>query len=269
MFWVRIGLGGREYLGVLDTGAIISIVAKNVSPRGDLKNIMPTAAICIGDGHVVHSCGDCKVDVPMGSGSSAHWFYVMDTEAFDSVLGSDLFAEHPRFHPARCKSPESPVERRTVRETGRVSDRVHTRTPPRRTQPRTDARGIRQGQPHRGPRAGTTRSEPSAPASAGASGRHNEPGSRPAFARPAQQPSKAGGASPRGGERHHGIGKASRSTDSNQTRQGAAHHAAPLGTPERHTAGHKQGTRTGAKRQRPPGSANPGSAHNTQRATAQ
>ena len=52
------------------------------------------------------------------------------------------------------KSPgvlaESPVEIRTVRETGRVSDRVHTREPPQRTQPKTDAGGTRQGQPHHG-----------------------------------------------------------------------------------------------------------------------
>ena len=32
MFWVRIRLGGREYLGVLDTGATISIVAKKILP---------------------------------------------------------------------------------------------------------------------------------------------------------------------------------------------------------------------------------------------
>ena len=45
---------------------------------------------------------------------------------------------------------KSPVERRTVRETGRVSDRVHTRQPPQHTQPKTDAGGTRQVQPHRG-----------------------------------------------------------------------------------------------------------------------
>ena len=72
MFWVRIGLGGREYPGLLDTGATISIVAKKTLPCGDLKNIMPTAAIRMGDGHVVHSCGDCEVEVPMGSRSIAH-----------------------------------------------------------------------------------------------------------------------------------------------------------------------------------------------------
>ena len=46
------------------------------------------------------------------------------------------------------------------------------------------------------PRTSTTRSEPSAPASAGAIGRHNEPGSWPACTCPAQPPSKAGGAGP-------------------------------------------------------------------------
>ena len=44
-FWVRIRLGGREYLGVLDTGATISIVAKKISPCGSLKNTMTTAAM--------------------------------------------------------------------------------------------------------------------------------------------------------------------------------------------------------------------------------
>ena len=60
MIWVRIRLGGRDYLGVLDTGATISIVAKKILPCGSLKNTMTTAAIRMGDGHVVHSCGDLK-----------------------------------------------------------------------------------------------------------------------------------------------------------------------------------------------------------------
>ena len=55
---------------------------------------MPTAAICMGDGHVVHSCGDCEVEVPMGSRSIAHRFCVMDTEALDFVLGTHFFVEH-------------------------------------------------------------------------------------------------------------------------------------------------------------------------------
>ena len=94
MFWVRIRLGGCEYLGVLDTGATISIEAKTILPCGDLNNILPTAAIPMGDRHEVHSCGDCKVKVRMGSRSIAHQVYVMDTEAFDFVLGTDFFVGH-------------------------------------------------------------------------------------------------------------------------------------------------------------------------------
>ena len=97
MFWVRIRLGGREYLGVLDTGATISIVAKKILPCGSLKNTLTTAAIQMGDGHVVHSCGDCEVEVPMGSRTIAHRFRVMDTEAFDFVLGTDFFVQHSQI----------------------------------------------------------------------------------------------------------------------------------------------------------------------------
>ena len=45
VFWVRIRLEGREYLGVLNTGATISIVAKKILPCGSLKNNLTTAAI--------------------------------------------------------------------------------------------------------------------------------------------------------------------------------------------------------------------------------
>ena len=135
--------------------------------------------------------------------------------------------------------------------------------------PRPTPEGSATDNPIAGPRTGTTRSEPSAPASAGASGRHNEPGSRPASTCPTQPPSKARGASPQGGERHHGVGREDPSTESDRTEQCATHHAGPPGRPDRHAAGHKQGTRTGAKQQRPPGAGDPGRAHNTQQTTPQ
>ena len=58
---------------------------------------MPTAAIRIEDGHVVHSRGDCDVDMPVGSSEIAHRFGLMDTEAFDFVLGTDFLAERPQI----------------------------------------------------------------------------------------------------------------------------------------------------------------------------
>ena len=105
MFRVRIRLGGREYLGVLDTGTTISIVTKKRLPRGHLKNIIPTAAIRMGDGNVVHSCGDCEVKVPLTSRSIVHRFDVMDTEAFDFVLGMDFFVEHSQILSLSLQAP--------------------------------------------------------------------------------------------------------------------------------------------------------------------
>ena len=89
--------------------------------------------------------------------------------------------------------------------------------------PRPTREGPTRDRPIAGPRTGTTQSEPGGPASAGASGRHKEPCSRPASPCPAQLPSKSRCASPRDGERHHGVGKADRSTDSDWTGRGAAH----------------------------------------------
>ena len=105
MFWVRIRLGGREYLGVLDTGATISIVAKEILPCGSLKSTMTTAAIRIGDGHVVHGCGDCEVEVPMGSQTIAHRSDVIYTEAFDFVLGTDFFVQHSQIQSLTLQAP--------------------------------------------------------------------------------------------------------------------------------------------------------------------
>ena len=105
MFWVRICLGRQEYLGVLDTGATISILAKNILPRADVKNIMPTAAIWMVHGHVVHSCGACEVDVPMGSKSIALRFYVMDAEGFGFVLGTDFFVGHAQILSIMLQAP--------------------------------------------------------------------------------------------------------------------------------------------------------------------
>ena len=104
VFPVRICLGGREYLGVVDTGATISIVTKTILPRGDLRNIMPTASFRMGDGHVVHSCGDCGVNVPMGSRSIAHRFWVKDTKA-DFVLGTSFVVEHSKILSVKPQAP--------------------------------------------------------------------------------------------------------------------------------------------------------------------
>ena len=94
VFLVGIRIDRQGYIVVLDTTATISMVRKKNLPLGVLKNTMPTAAIRMEDGHVVHSQGDYKVHVPMRCRSSAQKFCVMDTEAFNFFLAIDFFAEH-------------------------------------------------------------------------------------------------------------------------------------------------------------------------------
>ena len=57
------------------------------------------------DGHLVNSCGDCEVEVPMSSRSNAHRFYVMDTEAFNFVLGTESFVEHSQILSLTLQAP--------------------------------------------------------------------------------------------------------------------------------------------------------------------
>ena len=80
-------------------------MAKKILPCGSLKNTMTTAAIRMQDGHVVHSCGDCEVEVPMGSRTIAHRFYVINTEAFDFVLGTDFFVQHSQIQSLTLQAP--------------------------------------------------------------------------------------------------------------------------------------------------------------------
>ena len=41
----------------------------------------------------------------MGSRTAAHRFYVMDTEAFDFVLGTDFFVQHSQIQSLTLQAP--------------------------------------------------------------------------------------------------------------------------------------------------------------------
>ena len=141
-------------------------------------------------------------------------------------------AWHPPTRKGRCRRAHetAPVHRpsppsndgRYGKPDASVTGSTHTNHRSARS-PRPTPEGPARDNLMAGPRTGTTRSEPRAPASAGASGRHKEPGSRPASTCPAQPPSKSRGANPRDAERHHSVGKADRSTESDRNGRGAAH----------------------------------------------
>ena len=88
---------------------------------------MTTAAIRMGDGHVVHSCEDCEVEVPMGSRTIAHRFSVMDTEDFDFVLGTDFFVQHSQIHTLTLQAPYLlHVDHGEARESVPLKQSAHT-----------------------------------------------------------------------------------------------------------------------------------------------
>ena len=58
---------------------------------------------------MVHSCGDCEVEVPIGSRTIAHRFYVMETEAFHFVLGTDFFVQHSQIQSPDAASALPPL----------------------------------------------------------------------------------------------------------------------------------------------------------------
>ena len=165
---------------------------------------------------------------------------------------------------------ESPVERRTVRETGRINDRVHTRqtTAAHAAQDRTwrdlpettPSQGTERVQrgaspvppPRRGPAAGTM---------------------SPFLGRPPRSPGSCrvnlGARAPGVGESTTATGKPTgvpRATGPDEARHT---NRGQRGTPERHAAGHNHGTGPRAKQQRPPGAANPDSVHHKHTTTAQ
>ena len=166
-------------------------------------------------------------------------------------------------------SAESPVERRTVRETGRVSDRVHThrttaahaaqdrswRDPPGTTSSPGSERVRRGARPAPLPRQGPT------------AGTMSPVLGRPLRA-PRSHPVKPGATAPWVGEGTTATGKPTGATRVTGPDKERRTNVGPRGTPGRHAASHNDGTRTGAKPQQPPGAANPGSAHNTQRTAA-
>ena len=164
---------------------------------------------------------------------------------------------------------ESAFERRTVRETGRVSDRVHTRdtTSAHAAQDRSrrDPPGTT---PSRGPERVRRGARPAPlPGQGPAAGTRSPVVGRPPRA-PRRHPVKLGATAPWGGRGTTATGKLTGASRATRTAEERRTNVGPRGTPERHVINHNHGTRTGAKPQRPPGAANPGSARNKRRTAA-
>ena len=100
MFWVRIRLGGREYLGVLDTGATISIVAKKDLFSADIQ--MYATARSLGGRHPVVIVGDTNIymDVPANP-ATEHFRAGWEACGFRRAAAGGEEDMTPTLHPSR------------------------------------------------------------------------------------------------------------------------------------------------------------------------
>ena len=89
---------------VLDTGATLSIVARRL-----LKTFKKTktVGIRVGDGRTVHSLGAVDVSICLGDKSVMQHCRVLDTDAFDIVIGTDLLQRNPQVKMLSLQRPYS------------------------------------------------------------------------------------------------------------------------------------------------------------------
>ena len=86
-------IGDQVFRAVLDTGATLSIVARRL-----LKTFKKTktVGIRVGEGGTIHSLGGVDVTICLGDETVTQHCRVLDTDAFDIVIGTDFPEETPR-----------------------------------------------------------------------------------------------------------------------------------------------------------------------------
>ena len=93
-------IGDQFFQAVLDTGATLSIVARRL-----LKTFRKTktVAIRVGDGCAIHFLGGVNVTICLVTQHCR----VLDTDAFDMVIGSDFLRRNPQVKILSLQRPYS------------------------------------------------------------------------------------------------------------------------------------------------------------------
>ena len=138
VFWILAKIGDQVFRAVLDTGATLSIVARRL-----LKTFKRTkkVAIRVEDGRTVHSLGGVDVTKCLGDETVTQHCRVLDTDAFDIVIGTDFLQRKPQEKMLSLQRPYSlhcdfrsglfsvPLELLGRKESGlRYASKTHYRT---------------------------------------------------------------------------------------------------------------------------------------------
>ena len=93
VFWILVKIRDQVLRAVLDTGTTLSIVVWRL-----LKSFKKTktVAIRVGDGRTIHSLGRVDVTICLGDETVTQQCKVLDTDAFDIVVGTDFLQKNPQ-----------------------------------------------------------------------------------------------------------------------------------------------------------------------------
>ena len=88
-------IGDQVYKAVLDTGTTLSIVARRLLKQAKIRK-PKTGAIRVGDGRTSHSLGGVNVTVCLGDEQVTQQCKVLNTDAFDIVIGTHFLCRNPQ-----------------------------------------------------------------------------------------------------------------------------------------------------------------------------
>ena len=88
-------IGDQVYKAVLDPGAALSIVASRLLKQAKIRKIK-IVAISFGDGRTIHSLRGGQMTVCLGDEQVTQHCKVLDTDAFDIVIGTDFLRRSPQ-----------------------------------------------------------------------------------------------------------------------------------------------------------------------------
>ena len=94
-FYLDTKISGQRLDSIIDTGASISAVARRFT-QGSPINHQEAIPICVGNGEIIYSLGTTNVEVNIGPALKlTQKCHVVDTMAFDCVLGLDFLNSQP------------------------------------------------------------------------------------------------------------------------------------------------------------------------------
>ena len=91
-------IGDQVYKAVLDTGATPSLVARSLLKQAKIRKTK-TVAMRGGDGRTIHSLGGVDVTVCLVDEQVTQHCKVLDTDAFDIVIGTAFLRRNPQGKP--------------------------------------------------------------------------------------------------------------------------------------------------------------------------